>query len=468
MHLGAVVSLLVALILVPALVASIDVARMVRSRMRAKAPYAGALQVEDFAVLVPIWGNIKYLQNVDYLAQYASRVVLCTTPFEEPEFESELRMIAEKHGFRIFHPLETKDQYSNPRGVKTRRRMVSGTVRDRLIRDAVATVDAPYVVCLDADTVTCSPLGHLVGELVDRRLDLASIRLIPTNTNRLLGRIQRHEYRIAMRLRWLYPWLLSGACHVAKTDVHRAIMRSHSLFFQGNDVELGLLAEAKGYKTGHIPFDVPTVVPDRLGPWLRQRLAWSGGEFRLYIMNIPLIRHHPFFFAYGAVVVIMMVPLRWLAVGDLSLALAVMLGIYAAALIVLNWADRDWALLVLPFYALFTSLILVPLGIVWYVRMATADRNLGLIRPRRGPGSAPPDKLRQEPSAQLHLVSTGAESLVADIEAERRGQAAFIELVERVLRGAVLTDADMRVIRLVCAPSAQDSIAAHRDQASGF
>jgi hypothetical protein len=52
---------------------------------------------------------------------------------------------------------------------------------------------------------------------------------------------------------------------------------------------------------------------------------------------------------------------------------------------------RSRWLLVLPLYSAFSSLVLAPLGALWYIKMAATDRNAGLIRVglrrrRRGTG----------------------------------------------------------------------------------
>ena len=81
-----------------------------------------------------------------------------------------------------------------------------------IIRDATECfVTSEYVVCIDADTVTLQPIGQIVGALQANDLDLASVRLAPSNTDRLLGRLQAHEYRMVMRLRRVLPWVCSGA-----------------------------------------------------------------------------------------------------------------------------------------------------------------------------------------------------------------------------------------------------------------
>ena len=40
----------------------------------------------DFSILVPIFGDLRYLKNLDFLAGYGAKVVLCTTSGESAEF----------------------------------------------------------------------------------------------------------------------------------------------------------------------------------------------------------------------------------------------------------------------------------------------------------------------------------------------------------------------------------------------
>ena len=260
---------------------------------------------DDFGVIVTIYGDIKYLENVAFLRDYGSRVLLCTTTAETAEFYEELERIARANGFRIFRG-------EVARAVTNGKRATGGTVRDRLVRDALAHIDAEYVVHIDADSSCPRPFDELVGEMVARDLDLASVRLVPSNAEKTwLTRLQAHEYRFSMHIRTVVPWLVSGACHVARTEVFREIMSRHSLFFQGNDVEIGILGKGLGYRVGHIRFDVETAVPETFKAWFRQRLAWAGGEVRLFIANPQIALRHPFFWFYGALLVILASPLRW-------------------------------------------------------------------------------------------------------------------------------------------------------------
>jgi hypothetical protein len=332
--------------------------------------------IHDFTVLVPIYGNIRYLENVDYLAAYGGRVTLCTTTIETEEFNVALEVIALRHGFTV-------DRSECSGTVTPGKRQVAGTFRDQIIQNATRLVTSRYVVCIDADTTTTRPLDELVGALVANNLDLASVRLVPSNTNRLLGKFQAHEYRMAMRMRRVMPYLCSGALQISRASAHREIMERHSLFFQGNDAEMGLLGDALGFRVGFLPFEVMTAVPDRFLPWWRQHLAWSGGEFRLFIVNFKLIRNHPLFILYGSVIVIGLWPLRVQQGRHPGLSILSVFLIYVIAVACVNWKQRDWVLLVYPLYGLFNNMILVPLGVFSYLRMAHAGKNYGVIHSRR-------------------------------------------------------------------------------------
>jgi hypothetical protein len=377
-HLAAWVVTALSLLVIPVVFLLVDRLPAIFSRFSGYFPRSGS-PVHDFQILVPIYGSVSYLENVRFLAEYGDKVLLCTTSGESAAFNDDLDALALRYGFRVFRA----PGVGGGAGAGGRR-ATSGTVRDRLVQQALEhAVTTPYVVCIDADTTTERPFSELVGALVANGYDFASVPLVPSNTGSGWGRLQAYEYRTAMRLRRIAPWQVSGACHAGRTAAHRDIMRRHSLFFQGNDVEAGLLARALGYRVGHLPLPATTTVPERFHPWYRQRLAWSGGEFRLFIVNVHLLVRHPFFWIYGTVVATLGLPLRWMMVTTGSWALLTTLAVYYAVTVGLHWRDRTRWLFVLPFYSLFSSLVMTPLGAFWYVRMAVADRNAGFITPRR-------------------------------------------------------------------------------------
>lgn len=364
----------------PAIAILIDGVAGVRARDFIYTP--GNASQSSFRVLVPIWGNVRYLTNVDTaLAQYGHRVTLCTTGDESEEFYQALNRIAAQHGFVVFRDI--------PRGAKQGKgRSTGGTTRDRLICNVLAAgdIEEPYVVPLDADSVPGGSLAAPVGELVRRGLDVASVRIMPGNrTESILTRLQWLEYRLAMQIKFLCPWMLSGACHIARTQALADVMSRHSLFFQGNDVETGLLAERLGYHVGFIPFCIDTDVPATFMPWLKQRLAWAGGQFRLFIVNIRYVRWHPFMWIYGGGVTYIALALRYQSFGHSNWRISATATGYLLLVLFLyaRTGAGAWWVLLMPFYVLVQSFIIIPLGAVWYFKMAIPARNAGFITARK-------------------------------------------------------------------------------------
>lgn len=369
-------------LLLPALAIIIDGFAGIHSRDRR---YRGRWSsYSNFRLLVPIWGDIRYLTNIDMLSPYAGRVTLCTTGDETQLFYAGLHRIAHQHGFSVFVDNPQQSRHRLPS--KRQARATGGTTRDRLIRNALADVTEPVVIPIDADSVPAASFEYLAGELVRRDLDLASVRIIPSNpAESPLTRLQALEYQIAMQIKYVAPWMLSGACHAARTKVLWDVMNRHSLFFQGNDVETGLIADALGYNVGHIAFEVLSDVPARFKPWLRQRLAWAGGQFRLFIVNIHFYRRHPFMWSYGAGVAYLALVLRYQSFTHSTWRVPTAAAGYLALVLYLylHRGCGKWWALVMPAYTLLLSFVITPLGVIWYTKMAMASRNWGIIRPRR-------------------------------------------------------------------------------------
>jgi hypothetical protein len=372
----------IGVLLLPALAIAVDGFAGVHSRDR---KYAfGQVRCGDFRLLVPIWGDIRYLTNVDALAPYGPRVTLCTTGDETELFYAALHRIAAQHSFQVF--TDQRQQVHRHRARGQQARSTGGTTRDRLIRNALDGVTEPYVIPIDADSVPAQPFEVLAGEMQRRSLDLASVRIVPANPRAsVLTRLQALEYRMAMQIKFVAPWMLSGACHAARTAVLADVMNRHSLFFQGNDVETGIIAGARGYRVGHVPFEVLSDVPERFRPWLRQRLAWAGGQFRLFIINIRFIVVHPFLWIYGAGVTYLALILRWQSFAHSTWRVPAAAAGYLTLVLYLylHRGRGKWWALAMPFYTLVVSFVLTPLGVVWYAKMAIGARNWGIIRPGR-------------------------------------------------------------------------------------
>ena len=78
-------------------------------------------------------------------------------------------------------------------------------------------------------------------------------------------------------------------------------------------------------------------------------------------MNPQIAVRHPFFWFYGAVIAILASPLRWESLVHPGLSLAAVAVAYWVLTAYLHREHRDKYLLLLPFYAAFSSLILMPL-----------------------------------------------------------------------------------------------------------
>lgn len=350
---------------------------------------------DQFSILVPIFGHISYLKNLDFLQQYGHRVILCTTTHETAEFYSSLEIVAEKHNFRIFRsstPLSGAPKTPNPWKLfhltlrNSGKMTYKNTVRDEIIRDSFREIKSPYCVFLDGDTISEQPLEQLVANFKESQFDVASVRIMASQSQKIIEKMQSIEYKLAMDARRLYPWLTSGACMIAKTRVIQQIMTNHSLFFSGGDIEIGKLASMLRYKVGHIPFVLYTDVPSSFKGWFRQRMAWCGGGFRHTIVNCnKYIWRHPFYFFYFTIVVYGATPLRWYELVHYPLILPFVLCLYWILILLVFWKSFRWYHFLFPIYALLQVMIIVPLGVYTYSKMAHTSKNLGIIKLRNKP-----------------------------------------------------------------------------------
>ncbi|MEZ5250289.1 MAG: hypothetical protein R2713_14090 [Ilumatobacteraceae bacterium] len=107
-------------------------------------------RLENFTVIVPIYGHIKYLTNVDYLRQYGERVLITTTTAETDEFNAAIEEVCDREGFRLFRGHVPGRVVPGSGGKKS----TGGVIREIIVRGTLDVVEHPYVVCIDADTET--------------------------------------------------------------------------------------------------------------------------------------------------------------------------------------------------------------------------------------------------------------------------------------------------------------------------
>jgi hypothetical protein len=133
------------LLAIPFLISLMDFMILARSRFITHHKITPQTKdTNDFSILVPIFGSMSYLKNIDYLKQYSQHVILCTTTKESVQFNREIEEIASEHGFRIFrsevHQASSKyrpnpwDVFTNTlnAGVAFNRDMA----RDEIMRDS--------------------------------------------------------------------------------------------------------------------------------------------------------------------------------------------------------------------------------------------------------------------------------------------------------------------------------------------
>ena len=136
-----------------------------------------------------------------------------------------------------------------------------------------------------------------------------------------------------------------------------------------------------GYQIGHINFTFYTEVPGTLKEWFNQRIVWFAGGVRHHIINVGSFGwYHFFIFFYNSLIVYLLMPLRWVEIINYPWTMFV--------LIVLSWIyisiicyGKGWRkeFLLLPFYSLAQSMVILPIAIVRYFKYAWRQKSLGIL-----------------------------------------------------------------------------------------
>jgi hypothetical protein len=332
-------------------------------------------QSDDYALLVPIFNDIKYLGNIEFLKKHAHHVILCTTNQESPEFVTAMERVSRKYGFRVsYSPVEGKGK--NPWAIYYKTLLA----HDAVLKETTYKLTEKYVIFIDGDTHVDGDLTVLCGAMEENQWDIASVRVLPSQRKSIIEHLQGIEYDIAMRARLIYPWLTSGAGMVARTSVMSAIMDNHSLFFNGGDIEIGKLADMMGYKVGHIPMVFYTDIPPTFTRWVNQRRSWMCGKFRHSVINIEHNLKYPFHFIYFSFIIYILYPFKVAELLTRPHLIPVILLVYVIATYAANWKVRSKWMLVFPLYALFQIMVIMWLGIYRYATTVRQTGNFGRIR----------------------------------------------------------------------------------------
>lgn len=320
----------------------------------------------DFTIVVALYGHPRYFAEREQLLGLKEHVVVSLDLGGElmPAFADQL----EEEGWRVHR---TRLAEPGPPSL----------VLDAIEKGAVTTT---YVLRMDADTRPLDDVPRFVAAMEDDDTDLASVRVeVARVTGSLAERMQVMEYRMAMLSRRLRPWLTSGACFVARTEVLCQVLRKHSLWFPGEDVETGRVGLALGYRVRHLDLRVETDAPASFRALYRQRRSWWAGGFRHAIVNLDKnFVHMPLWTVYYSGIVCFGVfaklagnlPARPL---NMLLAFFVLFVVYGGITMVANAEVFTPLMILYPPYAFLQAIAMPVLGALFFVKYAIAQKRLG-------------------------------------------------------------------------------------------
>jgi cellulose synthase/poly-beta-1,6-N-acetylglucosamine synthase-like glycosyltransferase len=325
----------------------------------------------NYTIVVPVFGSPSYLKNLNYLLRFKDKVMIVTTVDEKPEMAQFLSELTQM-GIRV-----AKFKVTDREDVKFGL-LKQVVTYDLLRREATKLIETKYLVFLDADSMPEDDVGKVCAVMERENLDVASVKVLPDASSNLLEKAQKVEYEISMLARHYMPWLTSGACIVGKTSVLRDIMNKHSLYFWGGDIEIGVLARNMAKRVGHINFKVYTEVPKSLAKWVRQRINWFCGWFRMAIINVDKNIKCPLYIIYS-LAELLLCPFKWWALITYPMLLPVVLALYIAVTFLVNWQVRSTSMFIFPIYALFQTLVMPVFGCLRYLQILFAKKIAGRI-----------------------------------------------------------------------------------------
>lgn len=325
----------------------------------------------DYTLIVPLFGNPDVLTNLPFLALYKPRVmlVLNTTNDAMRNFAAGL----EAEGWRIHR---TQFMEARPR--------VS-----RLWQAGLAAVTTTYAIRFDADTMSPDDPGRAIRALELSGGDYASAKVLAKNPRRMIEHLQATEYAMSMQARHFRPWMTSGACIMGKTEALRAVLAQHTHWWNGEDVEQGVIAKHYRMAVKHVDYRVYTDVPDTVRGLFKQRKLWWAGNVRQSLVNLDQMMWFPAYVFYNVFLVYLGFALRGrlLAVTPLTMltALPTMLLAYVLITSIANFKVWSRWFLIFPAYSLVQAVVMPGVGLFEFVRTAVKHRSSGryLIRWRR-------------------------------------------------------------------------------------
>jgi cellulose synthase/poly-beta-1,6-N-acetylglucosamine synthase-like glycosyltransferase len=325
-------------------------------------------RLNDFTIVVPIWGDPRYFENRRALARWKANVLVALDVTNE-----RMALFADELAADGWRVARVRHPQPNP---------------PVLIDAVLSQVTTTYVARMDADTRPLEGLDRFVARMAADGADLCSTKVRVASPRTRAQKLQDLEYAMSMLSRHFRPWLTSGACFVARTDALRRIFERHSMWFPGEDIETGRIAHALRMRVRHLDMTVETDAPEGWGALFRQRRLWWAGSFRHAIVNFDKnVVQLPVWTLYTAGFVFASAALKWhelLAIIRnpvyLVSVLWSLLVVYAVVTLIANFQVRSWRMLVFPAYALAQIAVMPAVGAVAYAQLAWSQRTLGRYR----------------------------------------------------------------------------------------
>ena len=316
----------------------------------------------DFTVVLPVYGHPRYFANAAYLEPMKDHVLLVvdTTCEVMRSFADSL----ENAGWRVH-----RTQLERPSPPEM--------LLAALEAGAVTTT---YRVRMDADSYARDDVARAVAAAAAADADLCSVKVVVANRRRTIERLRALEYEMAMLGRHVRPWLTSGGCMLGKTSAILRILRTHSLWFYGEDVETGVVAKRLRMRVCHVDFRVYTEVPETLPAWFRQRCGWWAGNFRQAFVNADHMLRHPSWLVYNTGLIWLLLAGKGDALAHATTLLPMIIVVYTVVTCIANWQVRSRWMILYPYYALLQVLLLPLVGAAYYVYLALRTRRGGRYR----------------------------------------------------------------------------------------
>lgn len=336
-------------------------------------------KIPKYFIMPTVYGDPKYLEfikNNPFLRRNKDKVLLCTTLHETKDFYNKLQELCSMEGFR-YTRVNTKNKHG--KAMFSAYAIYKGVFRN--YQRLGINAKTPCLL-MDIDTYTKDNLNNLIRKFIKEDLDISSLRCHIDKPKTLIEKLQQFEYETAMNNRKFSPWLTSGAASLGRAKVFKHIFSNHSDFFAGGDSEIGKIAKIMGYKIAFIDFLFLTEAPKTWKEWFNQRIIWFAGGFRHHVINMSSYGwQHFFLFFYNSLLIYILLPLRWIELINFPQILPVLLLLSWVYTFVLM-TGRKWSkeLLFLPIYSFIQSMIIIPFGIIRYIKLVRHHHSLGRLR----------------------------------------------------------------------------------------